>query len=695
MAQVWLLVLVSAAWLTVFTQGEQLNQFVTHYEGLHYDLARLHTRHERARRAVLPEESRVHLAFFAHGRDFHLQLSRDNSMFSRDFQLETSGGIQQMDLSHIYSGHVVGDSKSVCHGSIIAGRFEGFVYTTDNDYYIEPAERYFNTTQDFHSVMYKAQDVVDPPTGHRARCGVHDDHILTEPQDDTEFEEDESGPDLVHEKKKYSPPHHRHRRAPGDRNTCSIFIMADHKFFEKYGTWEASVAQIAAHVKAANLIYRPLELDGKTGYGVTVSRLKINTTADKVYPDNPFRGDFIGAEAYLDHISNMNHNDYCLAYGFTDRDFDGTLGIAWTGAICSRHLSYDGTLQSRNTGLVTVQLYGSHIPSKVSHITFAHELGHSWGSPHDPPGCSPGGLIGNYIMFAQATSGDRPNNSQMSRCSVDSMSLTVAARAFRCFKAEAPTLCGNGIVEEGEECDCGFQDACDQIGDRCCTGATPGVPDVGCTRKEGATCSPSEGPCCNSQTCSYHSASKVCATETECAQSASCSGISADCLKPANKSGSCANGSLTCIGGECIGSVCALANMDSCQCTLKADESNAKDLCQVCCQERGQRGSCKPYPARTILKPVGSPCNNNQGYCDALWKCREVDIDGPLARIKRLLLTDEGSEWVKNNWWVLLLAILGIIGVVVGVIYCLNATVPSSIEQARKKARIARIQSSL
>lgn len=31
--------------------------------------------------------------------------------------------------------------------------------------------------------------------------------------------------------------------------------------------------------------------------------------------------------------SEQNHNDYCLAYVFTDRDFDdGVLGLAWVGA---------------------------------------------------------------------------------------------------------------------------------------------------------------------------------------------------------------------------------------------------------------------------------------------------------------------------------------------------------------------------
>ena len=42
----------------------------------------------------------------------------------------------------------------------------------------------------------------------------------------------------------------------------------------------------------------------------------------------------------------------------------------------------------------------------VSHITFAHEIGHNFGSPHDDISCSPGESSdpskkskGNYIMY--------------------------------------------------------------------------------------------------------------------------------------------------------------------------------------------------------------------------------------------------------------------------------------------------------
>lgn len=47
---------------------------------------------------------------------------------------------------------------------------------------------------------------------------------------------------------------------------------------------------------------------------------------------------------------------------------------------------------------------------------------------HDYPAeCRPGGLSGNFIMFASATSGDRPNNSKFSSCSVGNISNVLDA----------------------------------------------------------------------------------------------------------------------------------------------------------------------------------------------------------------------------------------------------------------------------
>ena len=38
-------------------------------------------------------------------------------------------------------------------------------------------------------------------------------------------------------------------------------------------------------------------------------------------------------EKFLELNSEQKHDDYCLAYVFSDRDFDdGVLGLAWVGA---------------------------------------------------------------------------------------------------------------------------------------------------------------------------------------------------------------------------------------------------------------------------------------------------------------------------------------------------------------------------
>ena len=50
-----------------------------------------------------------------------------------------------------------------------------------------------------------------------------------------------------------------------------------------------------------------------------------------------------------------------------------------------------------------------------------------------------------------------------------------------------------------------------------------------------------------------------------------------------------------------------------------------------------------------ILKP-GSACANTQGYCDIFSKCRAVDAEGPLTKLKNFLSNPEISktalEWI-------------------------------------------------
>ena len=59
------------------------------------------------------------------------------------------------------------------------------------------------------------------------------------------------------------------------------------------------------------------------------------------------------------------------------------------GGVCERHKDYPESgarvSKSLNTGIVTVINYGKAVPARVSQLTFAHEIGHNFGSPVSGP----------------------------------------------------------------------------------------------------------------------------------------------------------------------------------------------------------------------------------------------------------------------------------------------------------------------
>ena len=89
----------------------------------------------------------------------------------------------------------------------------------------------------------------------------------------------------------------------------------------------------------------------------------------------------------------------------------------------------------------------------------SHELGHNWGSDHDPSNsrCTPVSDDGGYyIMYAYANQGYHDNNIRFSPCSTTSMSEVLRFKSEECFIEESMSFCGNQRVDDGEECDAGF-----------------------------------------------------------------------------------------------------------------------------------------------------------------------------------------------------------------------------------------------
>ena len=97
-------------------------------------------------------------------------------------------------------------------------------------------------------------------------------------------------------------------------------------------------------------------------------------------------------------------------------------------------------------------------------------------------------------MFARATSGDKKNNNKFSPCSLKSINgvLNAKARDHKgCFSEPQASICGNGVVETGEECDCGWEEDCKE---KCCfpMRSTPVLGERPCTLRPPRRCSPSQ-----------------------------------------------------------------------------------------------------------------------------------------------------------------------------------------------------------
>ncbi|KAG7230796.1 hypothetical protein INR49_019610, partial [Caranx melampygus] len=464
----------------------------------------------------------------------------------------------------------------------------------------------------------------------------------------------------------------RSRRTVDESKTsCLLHLHVDHLYYKKFKSVEAVVAQVSSYIRAVNDIYDKVDFDGIKLINFRVKSLSVMTEEDKNDRLNPL---YIGPETLLTLYSEKNWGNFCLSYLLTNRDYSGVLGLAWEGkagnwgGICSKETTMrNGQTSTLNTGLVTIQNFGQFLPARLVQLTFAHELGHSLGSPHDE-GSNCGNLgsaggKGRYLMFPHATDEVRENNEKFSHCSIEHISKILKLKKDDCFVVSNLPICGNQIVEKDEECDVGHNDT-----DPCCFSAKKTV-GVQCRLKPGKVCScvsalfvcgfhatftvciqcpsisPSQGLCC-SQDCGFKPLGQTCDEETDCLRESVCSGLSPLCPEPSAKENFtiCSQGTRVCLNGP-----------ETCASTASSVLS-------------------RHFQRKAMPLVGGAPCSGNRGYCDKFHVCRLLDADGPIARLKNSILHFEDfndvAEWMKAHWWAILLAILTMSGVM-GCTICL------------------------
>lgn len=322
------------------------------------------------------------------------------------------------------------------------------------------------------------------------------------------------------------------------------------------------------------------------------------------------------------------------------------VGVSWMSRLCSSGLTSNG--DSSVTGAnVVVGTQGT------TWQIFAHETGHTFGAVHDCDSQTCGENLDDssqccpltsttcdadakYIMNPYADS----SMSDFSQCTIGNICAAIGRNSVKssCLSDNKGVVtisgsqCGNGIVESGEDCDCGGESGC---GDNSCCDAKT------CKFKGSAVCDDSNDNCCKS--CQYAPADTVCRASTgECDKEEKCDGKTSSCPEDKyEKDGSSCGDGLKCASGQCTSRdyqcrsvMGTLLNSND---TWACDNTNQPSCSLVC----GAPRSFKEYPYGTCIEMNqnyldGTPCESG-GTCES-GQCSGSSVGGWIKDHKNLVI---------------------------------------------------------
>ncbi|KAJ4309331.1 hypothetical protein N0V94_008984 [Neodidymelliopsis sp. IMI 364377] len=234
------------------------------------------------------------------------------------------------------------------------------------------------------------------------------------------------------------------------------------------------------------------------------------------------------------------------------------VGLAWLGQACVQ-----GSQSSGNSG-ETVAGANVVVRTSTEWQVIAHETGHTYGAVHDctSQACADANTVNSQsccpLSSGTCDAGEQyimnPSTAQgitkFSPCSIGNVCSALQRNSVegscltnnRGITTIGNPVCGNGIVESGEDCDCGGTNQC---GDNaCCDPST-------CKFKNNAVCDDSNEDCCRD--CQFASNTTVCrGSQGSCDPQETCNGTSPYCPedKWEENGKGCGNG-LECASGQC------------------------------------------------------------------------------------------------------------------------------------------------
>ncbi|KAH0620689.1 hypothetical protein JD844_021371 [Phrynosoma platyrhinos] len=478
-----------------------------------------------------------------------------------------------------YQGVVQGKPSSLITLSTCSGGLRGVLRLENEIYQIEPVR----TSDIFQHVVYRLEEKEDAV---RMMCGLTEEE---QKRQESLMQNIENGVAKDDSRGSWW----KHTRY------VKVAVVVEHERFVKFDKNETLTAlQVLDVVHTANSLYDPLPLQ------LSIAGLEIWSIKNLIKIADTINDTLLSFTHWRrDSLVQRLEND--AGHLFVYKTFGTMLGLAYLGTICDKHWG---------------SAVESYMTSSLFHFsnTFAHELGHVLGMKHDKKYCKcnqPSCIMASY----------QEHSDMFSNCSYKDYSKLRNSQCLLIMPEKNYTFryCGNKVVENAEQCDCGSKAECES--DPCC--------QSNCMLRSGASCA--SGHCCVK--CQYLPAQSTCREKTGiCDLPEYCNGTSEWCPDDVyvQDGTPCSDGTF-CYHGNCT------THNEQCKIIFGNKARAASESCFQEINAKGDRfGNCG------VRHGVYNKCNAENILCGRI-QCDGVDILPSLGKQSTIIQShaSNGQCW--------------------------------------------------